>query len=90
MEYGEDSSELTSRNWSMAFCGRSLDARSLKAIEYLNNKTEALLNFHYDAETFQFFLNNQSNIYYRRDEFNRLLLFYNFPISFFASTNTTQ
>lgn len=60
MEYGEDSSELTSRNWSMAFCGRSLDARSLKAIEYLNNKTEALLNFHYDAETFQFFLNNQS------------------------------
>lgn len=59
MEYGDNSNELSSRNWSMAFFGRSLDERSIKAIEYLTDNADLLLRFHYDAETFRWSINDK-------------------------------
>lgn len=59
MEYADNSNLITNKKWDIAFYGRSRDNRYEYSIGYLKENSRNLLEFYYDAENYEWYLNNE-------------------------------
>lgn len=59
MEYADNSNLLSNKKWDIAFYGRSRDNRYEYSVGYLKENSKKLLEFYYDAENYEWYLNNE-------------------------------
>ena len=60
MEYADNSNLLSNKKWDIAFYGRSRDNRCEHSVEYLQENSRNQQEFYYDAENYEWYLNNEN------------------------------
>ena len=60
MEYADNSNLLSNKKWDIAFYGRLRDNRCEHSVEYLQENSRNQQEFYYDAENYEWYLNNEN------------------------------
>ena len=60
MEYADNSNLISNKKWDIAFYGRLRDNRCEHSVEYLQENSKKQQEFYYDAENYEWYLNNEN------------------------------